>query len=1799
MSSSGIAPRDTDYVASLQDIVNLFVFCKGQCKMYLIHSDCQSKDKDTVFVLPFYMMKSFDRECCDSSKMVYKGERPSDISRSPTSSEKSSKASIQDFEFTVPPEAPVFEPTTEDFQDPLGYIRKILPVAEKSGICKIKPPPNWQPPFAVDVDKFKFIPRIQRLNELEAKTRIKLNFLDHIAKFWELQGSSLKIPVIEKKVLDLYTLHRLIQEEGGVEVVTQERKWARIAARMGYSSGGGLGTLLKNHYDRILYPFDVFQQRKLVGQVQKIKPGNDNEKRDQNYKPHCISSRHVIQKTHKKYNRAKSYSPSDVSDIDNSSEQDGACTSKNTELKRLRFYGAGPKMAGYQAAKEKPENKTSGKDVNYVFDSLSQYVCHNCECGGAEESLLLCDGCDDSYHTFCLIPPLPDIPRGDWKCPKCIAEEVCKPMEAFGFEQAQQEYTLQQFGEMADCFKSDYFNMPTHLVPTEVVEREFWRLVSSMDEDVTVEYGADLHTMDHGSGFPTKSTSNLHPIDKQYADSEWNLNNLPVLEGSVLNYIKADISGMKVPWMYVGMCFATFCWHNEDHWSYSINYLHWGEPKTWYGVPGSKAEAFESSMKMAAPELFHSQPDLLQQLVTIMNPNILMQRGVPVFRTDQHAGEFVITFPRAYHAGFNQGYNFAEAVNFAPADWLKMGRECINHYTILRRFCVFSHDELVCNMAVNPDALDLTLAAATYQDMLQMVNYEEKMRKSLLEWGIKEATQEIFELLLDDKRQCEVCKTTCFLSAVTCSCNAEQLACLRHYTHLCLCAPDKHILLYRYTLDELAVMLLKLKLRAESFDNWVSTVKTALSMDIKKKVDLENIKGLLHEAKQKKFPKSELLQALKQIVVEAEKCASVAQELICKNVCTRSREIPKTKYKLTVEELSLFYEQIERIPCTIKEGECVKDLLDRVQGFQKEATDLLSQGMGESHALGKCIENGKMLGIEIPEIPKLEHMLEQIKWLEEVRNLHKYSNQFTLESLRKLLNFGESLLPHATIEKSLVELQGLLTQLEMCEKKAKICLQVKSRETISVIETILTEADPIQAFLPNMKTLKDALNKAKEWSSKAEAFQRAENVPYLKTLEVLVNNGRSIPVHLELLPQLESQLNGATTWKERMARTFLRKNSHYTLMEVLSPRVEVGVAAFKKKKLNFRNDNNSQVLCDVKLDNEVDSDVVVAAFKEAEKREVVAMRVLRLENLKKRKQDTGEAKYCVCSRGMFGFMVQCQLCKDWFHARCVTLPKSTNNENKQQTTGQKVAASATTELKFICPCCLRSRRPRLETILSLLRSLQNLQVRIPEGEALLCLTERAMNWQDRVRQTLATDELSSVHVNLPAREKAEKIIRSELNTTASKPKLHCSGQTISSLTGVQCEDFLGSQPSLLQMRETIIIDIDNVECLYDSLNNTNDHTRTSFPQEEDADYNETVLLPPTFRTDEDDSHHEECRNPCSNFERVYSSASKLVTGRSEKHTCNTPSVSRQLTKPALTLSEIARTQLQELMMEGDLLEVSLDETQYIWRILEATNPPQEDKFPDFEELEDEILENKINKQKFEDRRKTKKRSPKETGLEGNNKKCKVRIRKEVEETYMNRKDKKVRNQKDSIIRIRKTKKGVNILDRKRSPLHAKKNKHDYSDDDDCAAPTCFRPTGHEVVWVQCDGGCDKWFHLHCIGLNKDDINEDEDYICNKCMLSEDHDQDKEQDNDQYIDDSHYTIEEVDMSSLKIEPLLSHASCLLGHESSLEDPLAMNVGDWVTYNEYDKEPTAEKYENEATVERVRHTEKLGRQSLWRH
>ena len=72
-------------------------------------------------------------------------------------------------------------------------------------------------------------------------------------------------------------------------------------------------------------------------------------------------------------------------------------------------------------------------------------------------------------------------------------------------------------------------------------------------------------------------------------------------------------------------------------------------------------------------------------------------------------------------------------IDFFLCDQLPIGRQSINYYRKLRRFNVFSHEELVCKIAADPNSLDLNMAAAVHKEMLHMVEEEKVLRKKMLE----------------------------------------------------------------------------------------------------------------------------------------------------------------------------------------------------------------------------------------------------------------------------------------------------------------------------------------------------------------------------------------------------------------------------------------------------------------------------------------------------------------------------------------------------------------------------------------------------------------------------------------------------------------------------------------------------------------------------------------------------------------------------------------------------------------------------------------------------------------------------------------------------------------------------------------------------------------------------------------------------------------------------------------------------------------------------------------------------------
>lgn len=113
----------------------------------------------------------------------------------------------------------------------------------------------------------------------------------------------------------------------------------------------------------------------------------------------------------------------------------------------------------------------------------------------------------------------------------------------------------------------------------------------------------------------------------------------------------------------------------------SMNYHHCGAAKTWYGVPGHAALNFEKVVRenVYARDILSDKGedaafDVLLGKTTMFPPNVLLEQGVPVYKAVQKPGEYVITFPRAYHAGFSHGMIIYNSYMFYLA--LKKRREC-------------------------------------------------------------------------------------------------------------------------------------------------------------------------------------------------------------------------------------------------------------------------------------------------------------------------------------------------------------------------------------------------------------------------------------------------------------------------------------------------------------------------------------------------------------------------------------------------------------------------------------------------------------------------------------------------------------------------------------------------------------------------------------------------------------------------------------------------------------------------------------------------------------------------------------------------------------------------------------------------------------------------------------------------------------------------------------------------------------------------------------------------------------------
>ncbi|AJU45718.1 AHL_G0016330.mRNA.1.CDS.1 [Saccharomyces cerevisiae] len=205
------------------------------------------------------------------------------------------------------------------------------------------------------------------------------------------------------------------------------------------------------------------------------------------------------------------------------------------------------------------------------------------------------------------------------------------------FEQFRTEYTMDLSG----------FQNPERL---KFLEEYYWKTLNF----TTPMYGADTP----GSIFPERL-------------NVWNVAKLP----NILDHMETKVPGVNDSYLYAGLWKASFSWHLEDQDLYSINYIHFGAPKQWYSIPQEDRFKFYKFMQEQFPEEAKNCPEFLRHKMFLASPKLLQENGIRCNEIVHHEGEFMITYPYGYHAGFNYGYNLAESVNFALEEWLPIGKK--------------------------------------------------------------------------------------------------------------------------------------------------------------------------------------------------------------------------------------------------------------------------------------------------------------------------------------------------------------------------------------------------------------------------------------------------------------------------------------------------------------------------------------------------------------------------------------------------------------------------------------------------------------------------------------------------------------------------------------------------------------------------------------------------------------------------------------------------------------------------------------------------------------------------------------------------------------------------------------------------------------------------------------------------------------------------------------------------------------------------------------------------------------------
>ncbi|KAL7665873.1 PHD-type domain-containing protein [[Candida] zeylanoides] len=1032
-----------------------------------------------------------------------------------------------------------------------------------------------------------------------------------------------KLPMIDKRPLDLYKLFRSVQMRGGfIEVITK-KLWAQIGRELGYRGKimTSLSSSLKSSYLKILYPFEAYLASKKLDEGQS--PGGYVGP---------FSSVYTLRQFMEKDAKFQEY----------------LINRYSTSFKRIsQSIVTDPALEATDTFNY-PSQMRQSKDE--PLDKLSSIPLEKCA--------ISVDKFEQLYWRFITNtdePPSVNKLQSLQEGPE-LENGVSLPSTINGSG-------FLRLGDDLANFKSTVYNGNTFANQTA--------FNPSGPQDATSS--SDIKQLKCEGSSAKSVRSSLTP---------WNLHNLSILPNSLLGaFAESDVNNQDIysPALNIGMTFSTENWHTEDHFTQLCNYQFFGGPKIWYFIPPSEFDKFEqlvvkqtneepkvhinnkswdfdsimsylnnndsegmeanktnvetetffSSLENMIPpypdynneRLESSHPQFQRMIdyqrskrnpqsgcVTSLNqdcfisPSALNEAGIKYTYAIQNPGEFIIKFPKAYSASVSLGLNLSEEVNFATASWLDSaleGEKWINKQLLLPNFSLF---KMLVNLAQLHESarhnvyFDSHVYQRASQQYAEMSEAEIKLRENVR--AVLQATKR--EVVLEEK----------FYSDGNASIADDDLQNLYPSrivltdtsTSQSMYISLRNFLEYNHR-DNLLFQGLKVELQVFCSDDKLrhyGRVLSSYSIDYRKW--LSQVEDMMQE--------NELLplKSLKGILSDGEKIHSATAAAFFTNTQEKSDPLYLTferelaNLKTFVNDANKFVEECQQI-LSLKHQQRIRGGGSRRgKGLEVEATAArqTDDSADVLQILIRLINKIPMLNFACPEADQISDLQTEIE------NFERASRSFLVKVFETRV--AEYLARESLESLNLNELEIILNEYDD--------------------QTLLLESKTQEQLL-KIKSYSDIIAKYQEFLRRSsDPKQPGENSSYtLQDIMQLFSTLQESRLRFDE-KNLSVEIQMAQAWSAEVASEFHQAGFRSTASAPSRPNLSSTIAFFcNKNKYSFAIDDN-YMLSSSRLLYEEERGMGTQAH---DYRQI----------------------YCVCREHEAGTMIECDTCKEWYHVQCI------------------------------------------------------------------------------------------------------------------------------------------------------------------------------------------------------------------------------------------------------------------------------------------------------------------------------------------------------------------------------------------------------------------------------------------------------------------------------------------------------------------------------------------------------------------